>query len=312
MDRDITSTNHEVAQRFLDAANRHDVEAMASMWEPGGVENFPTLQQSYRVPQEFSAHFRALFQSFPDVQWDSVSITADDDLAVVRSTMHGTHLGHYQGLTATGKTFSVDTIDFLRVRDGTIVQNDVIFDGLTVLRQLGALPPAGSRRERALQLGFNSVTMATSRHFVAGDATITIARPPKDILEFVLDLDKYRQADHKFHRIHYVQRTNNHGLAKYSGRLRGIPTPTDIQEWMLDPYRRLEFKSVPSMWPGIIARFAGVFECEETDGGTVTRHVESFHFNPPFSWLAIPFLRSWLQRDVEDEVARLKRLIEAA
>lgn len=312
MDSDITTTNLEIAQRFLDAANRHDIEAMAAMWEPGGVENFPTFQQTYRVPEEFSAHFRALFEALPDVQWDTVSITADADLVVARSTMHGTHLGHYQGLTGTGKTFLVDTIDFLRIRDGKIVENDVIFDGLTVLRQLGVLPPAGSVRERALQVGFNSVTTATSRRFVAGDATVTIARSAKDIFEFVLDLDKYRQADHKFHRIHYVQRDNNRGLAKYSGRLRGIPTPTDVQEWTLEPYRRLEFKSVPSMWPGVVARFEGFFQCEETDGGTLTRHVESFHFNPPFSWLAVPFLRSWLQRDVEDEVARLKRLLEAA
>ena len=154
------------------------------------------------------------------------------------------------------------------------------------------------------------MTKATSRGFVAGEATITIARTPKDVLEFVLDLDKYRHADHKFHRIHYVRRENNHGRVKYSGRLRGIPTPTDVQEWRLEPHKRLEFKSVPSLWPGMVASFEGFFACEEVTEGTAVRHREAFRFRPPFSWLAVPFLRSWLQRDVEAEVLRLKHLLE--
>ncbi len=62
--------------------------------------------------------------------------------------MSGTHLGTYQGIAATGRHFTVETIDFLQIREGKIVHNDVVLDGLEVLRQLGALPPAGSRRER--------------------------------------------------------------------------------------------------------------------------------------------------------------------
>jgi steroid delta-isomerase-like uncharacterized protein len=301
----------EIAELYLAAANDHDVAAMAALWEPGGRENFPTFEQSFVVPGEFSQHFESLFVAFPDVQWDLVSVATNDDLVVVRSKMHGTHVGPYQGIAPTGKTFAVDTIDFLRIRDGRIIHNDVLFDGLTILRQLGVLPPAESRRERALQVAFNTVTAATSRRMVSGEASTTIARPAKDILEFVLDLEKYREADRKFHRIHYVERDNNHGRAKYSGRLRGIPTPSEVQEWTLEPYTRLEFRSRPSLWPGMIARFEGSFQCEEMKGGTIVRHREAFQFRPPFSWLAVPILKSWLQRDVEDEVVRLKGLLEA-
>jgi Polyketide cyclase / dehydrase and lipid transport len=145
---------------------------------------------------------------------------------------------------------------------------------------------------------------------VYGEATITIHRSAKDILEFVIDLEKYREADHKFHRIHYVERRNDHGRAKYSGRLRGIPTPADVQDWTLQPYRRLEFRSRPSLWPGMVARFEGFFECQETPDGTAVRHREAFQFRPPFSWVAVPFLKSWLQRDIDAEVLRLKRLLE--
>ncbi|HWC14878.1 MAG TPA: ester cyclase [Actinomycetota bacterium] len=308
---DTTSEPRDIAEGFLAAANAHDIEAMVSFWEPGAVETFPTFGETYRVPDGFASNFESLFKAVPDVSWEIVSVTADADQAVVRSKMSGTHLGTYQGIVGTGRHFTVETIDFLQIKDGKIVHNDVLLDGLEILRQLGVLPPARSRRERAIQKSFNTMTAATAKRMIEGVATATIARPPKDVLEFVLDLKRYSEADHKFHRIHYVKRHNDHGEAKYSGRLRGIPTPTEVQEWMLEPYTRLEFKSRPSLWPGIIARFEGSFDCEETHDGTLVRHREAFEFKPPFSWLAIPFLRSWLQRDVEDEVVRLKNLLES-
>lgn len=61
----------------------------------------------------------------------------------------------------------------------------------------------------------------------------------------------------------------------------------------------------------MIARFEGTFECEDADNETIVRHREAFQFGPPFALFAVPFLKSWLQRDVEDEVVRLKRLLEA-
>ncbi len=309
---DATSETRQVAERYLAAANAHDIEAMVSLWKQGAVETFPTFGETYRIPDEFASNFESLFKAVPDVSWEIVSVTADAHRAVVRSRMSGTHLRTYQGIAGTGRHFTVETIDFLQIRDGKIVHNDVLLDGLEILRQLCVLPPAGSRRERAMQKGFNTMTAATTNRMVEGVGTATIARSAKDVLEFVLDLERYREADHKFHRIHYVKRQNNHGEAKYSGRLRGIPTPSEVQEWTLDPYKRLEFRSRPSLWPGMIARFEGSFHCEEIESGTSVRHREAFEFKPPFSWLAVPFLRSWLQRDVEDEVVRLKQLVEAS
>ncbi len=211
---DAASVARHVAEEYLRACNEHDINKMVTLWEPGGIERFPTFDQAFSVPDGFAAHFRSLFVAFPDVHWDILSLTQDDERVVVRSLMQGTHLGPYQGLEATGKCVAVDTIDFLHITDGRIVQNDVFFDGLTVLRQIGAMPPAGSKRERTLQTAFNLSTAVTSKRMILGEATITIRRPAKEILEFVLDLDKYREADHKFLRIHYVERLNNHGVAK--------------------------------------------------------------------------------------------------
>lgn len=300
----------EIAKRYLAAANAHDIEAMVEFWEPGGQERFPPFEDSFRIPDEFSVHMASLFRAFPDLRWTTISLTGDGELVAVRSTMEGTHLGPYRGITATGKAICVDTVDFLTIRAGKIISNDVLFDGLSVMRQTGVLPPTGSLRERTLQKAF-TVSLVGSKRVVSGASATMIHRPAKDVLEFVLDLDRYREADRKFHHIHYVERHGDQGCAKYSGRLRGIRTPSEIQDWTLEPYRRLEFRSRPSLWPGLFARFQGTFECKETPEGTLVRHRETFEFTPPLSWVAVPFLRSWLQIDVEEEVIRLKRLLEA-
>jgi steroid delta-isomerase-like uncharacterized protein len=154
---------YEIAERYLRAANAHDIDAMVALWTPGSRETFPAFGQTFRVPDEFAAHFRALFDSIPDVSWKITSITADTEGAVVRSTMTGTHVGEYQGLSGTGRRFEVETADFLQIAGSRIVHNDVLFDGLAVLRELGVLPPQGSKRERAMQATFNALTRARRR-----------------------------------------------------------------------------------------------------------------------------------------------------
>ncbi|MBW3593199.1 MAG: ester cyclase [Actinobacteria bacterium] len=103
----------------------------------------------------------------PDVSWKTLSVTADPERAVVRSKMSGTHLGEYQGIAGTGRSFEVDTIDFLQISDGKIVQNDVFFDGLEVLRQLGLMPPSNSRTEKVMRGAFNTLTRLRRRFVTA-------------------------------------------------------------------------------------------------------------------------------------------------
>ncbi len=86
---DTTSETREMAERFLAAANAHDIEGMVSFWESGAVETFPTFGETYRVPDEFASNFESLFEAVPDVSWEIVSVTADPDRAVVRSRMSG-------------------------------------------------------------------------------------------------------------------------------------------------------------------------------------------------------------------------------
>jgi len=59
---------------------------------------------------------------------------------------------------------------------------------------------------------------------LSAEATALIRRSPRDILEFVLDLERYRQADTKIGRVDFVERNGNAGRAR-STRVRCGASP---------------------------------------------------------------------------------------
>ena len=66
--------------------------------------------------------------------------------------------GSFEGLEPNGAGVDVQGCDVLTVRDGRIHRNDAYMNGAEMVRQLGALPPAGSAPERALTGALNLKT----------------------------------------------------------------------------------------------------------------------------------------------------------
>ncbi len=60
-----------------------------------------------------------------------------------RWTWHGTHLGEFEGLPATGKQASGQGIEVYRFVDGKVAEIWLEVNVLTVLTQLGVFPPGG-------------------------------------------------------------------------------------------------------------------------------------------------------------------------
>ena len=144
---------------------------------------------------------------------------------------------------------------------------------------------------------------------IVGEARATVAASPTDVLDFVLDLERYRQADHKIGRVGPVKRDGDRGTAVFSGRIKGMPGPSGTYPFTLTP-TSLRFGSPidgPARW---FLNFEGSFDCHETGDGTVVVHREVFDFKPPWSWFVEPFLRRWLERDTADEMTRFKELVE--
>jgi hypothetical protein len=145
---------------------------------------------------------------------------------------------------------------------------------------------------------------------IEGRASAVADASPSQVIAFVLDLDRYRSADRKIIAVRSMTGDGTSGEVVIRGRLRGLPTPADRQTYQVAPDgRSVEFRSTPSRWPGLLARFQGIVTCEQVDGGTRVTHTERFTFSPLLSWLAEPLLRRWLARDTTEEVARMVTLL---
>lgn len=140
-----------VARAYFEAVGRRDLDAMTEFYAPGGVGEIYGLVR-LEVPESYRAWFGDLFRAFPDFEMEIVEVVAEGEKAAVRWHATGSFSGNgsFEGLAPNGAKVDVQGCDVLTVRDGRIQHNDAYMNGTEMLRQLGALPPAGSAPERAM------------------------------------------------------------------------------------------------------------------------------------------------------------------
>jgi len=98
------------------------------------------------------------------------TVAQDDRVAVhwdATATFAGP--GSFTGIEPTGARVTLEGIDLMQVRGGLIVSNHAYTDGVSLARQLGLLPPAGSGADQRMTQVFNTKTRVTKRMHV-GDA----------------------------------------------------------------------------------------------------------------------------------------------
>jgi hypothetical protein len=144
---------------------------------------------------------------------------------------------------------------------------------------------------------------------IVGEARATVAVPPRDVFDFVLDLHRYRQADRKIGRVGRIARDGDRGTVEFWGRVRGLPGPRGVYPFTRSP-THLEFESPIAGLARRLMEFRGTFDCEETPQGTVVTHREAYTFKPPLRGLANALLRRWLETDTAGEMIRFKELVE--
>ena len=90
--------------------------------------------------ENFKAFAVTLRGAFPDWHTTLEEMIAEDDQVAERWTGRGTHQGEFQGIAPTGRQVTVPGFVFYRVASGKIAEFRGLFDGLSMLQQLGAIP----------------------------------------------------------------------------------------------------------------------------------------------------------------------------
>jgi steroid delta-isomerase-like uncharacterized protein len=132
--------SHEAAERFFDAVNAHDWAAFDDLLIASCVDHDPAPIQAPGAAG-IKASYQAIAVGFPDAKYTVDHAIADDDLIIVRTTIEGTNTGPVMGVMPTGKPMRWTATRMFRVRDGKIVETWLNMDTISLLMQMGVIPP---------------------------------------------------------------------------------------------------------------------------------------------------------------------------
>jgi steroid delta-isomerase-like uncharacterized protein len=129
-------------ERYNDAWNAHDVDLIVSMHAPDMVfENHTAGEAAHG--EDVRAHIASIFETWPDIGFETRRLYVRDGLVVQEWTATATHRSTMKrgGLTAdpTGRTVQWRGADVIPFENGLVKRKDVYSDSMSILRQVGLL-----------------------------------------------------------------------------------------------------------------------------------------------------------------------------
>jgi steroid delta-isomerase-like uncharacterized protein len=172
----------ECAQRYFDAWNRRDADAVLATFAADGTYCDPTSDGRLHG-EALKGYMNGLWAAFPDLSFEIASKgVAGENLVAAQWIMHGTNTGSMMGLPPTGRSVTVSGADFIRVSVGKIQTVDGYFDSRAVPEQLGLQVLVQPKEIGPFAFG-NSSRVWGGKNVKPGAFSITVleARSPEEI-----------------------------------------------------------------------------------------------------------------------------------
>jgi steroid delta-isomerase-like uncharacterized protein len=142
----MTMDNYrDLLERYVELYNEGDLDGVMDLYAEDAVQLMPegTFEGRATIQERLARELAA----FPDVQWDLISYMEQGDTFADEWHFVGTHTGPFvlpdgTELAPTGKRVEVRGMEFVQMRDGKIVVDNLYYDNLGVAAQLGLVPEA--------------------------------------------------------------------------------------------------------------------------------------------------------------------------
>ena len=108
-----------------------------------GKDKTPELVEQWVTDEGLKEHIALFEAAFPRYWLKAEDMIVEGDKVAVRASFGGTHQGDLMGIAPTGKEISGDGILIYRIENDKVVEFWPAFDQLTILQQLGVIPPPG-------------------------------------------------------------------------------------------------------------------------------------------------------------------------
>jgi len=129
--------NKAVIRSYIDeCVNKHDVDKLGDYMIEDGIDHSapPGLPQGLAGARMFLG---MMWGAFPDVTYTIEDLVGEDDKVTIRATYNGTWLGAFMGKPPTNRSFTVEGIETLRLKDGKYVEHWGGIDLVGLMQQIG-------------------------------------------------------------------------------------------------------------------------------------------------------------------------------
>jgi predicted ester cyclase len=120
------------------AFNARDLDACIAFYAP----DHRISSQAGQPAPSIRRFFEQTIAAWPDIRIDVAHAVAEDDWVMGRSIAAATHVNRVMGVDATQKRIETVFWDLHRFnQDGLIVETWNLMDGVSMMQQLGLIPP---------------------------------------------------------------------------------------------------------------------------------------------------------------------------
>ncbi len=137
------SFNKELLDQYVERYNAGDLDGVMDLYAEDAIQIMPegTFEGRAAIRERLSREFVAI----PDISWTVLSFVEQGDAFADEWSFVATHTGPFQlpdgsELQATGRRVQLRGMELVEVRDGKIVVDNLYYDNVAVLAQLGLMP----------------------------------------------------------------------------------------------------------------------------------------------------------------------------
>lgn len=132
----------ETIDAYNDAWNAHDVQRIGSMHAPDMVFENHTAGERAQGAQALE-HIAGIFESWPDIEFQTRRLYVREDLVVQEWTATATHVKPLSRgeivAEPSGRRIEWNGMDVIPFENGLVKRKDVYSDSVSILRQVGLL-----------------------------------------------------------------------------------------------------------------------------------------------------------------------------
>lgn len=121
--------------------NKKIIEKYFAYLNSGAPKNNEWMDQYISdEDMDLKKHIEVFEWSFPGYQLLPKEFIAEDDKISVSFLFKGTHKREFNGIPASNKNVSIPGFISYHMKDGMIVDHDLVVDSLLLMQQLGVVP----------------------------------------------------------------------------------------------------------------------------------------------------------------------------